>query len=1278
MLSIVCFSMPKDNKSPFSWQILGSFGLVHGTTEWLELLQMVIGESPIYDGIRIFLQTASFMLLAEFSLKAIAFQRKYPFKPGFSLILLAIVGLFTWINGVDSIQSINRYGIALPACLSSAWLLWFRIPKQATHKEKKWLHVSSITILAYGISSGLVVPPINFWPATLLNTDSFHQLTGLPIQLIRATLATILTFAIWGVAANQPDALPLFQKQKHYSKIFISGFILLLGGGWVLTEMLGELYQTDQTKELRVNLDAVVNRLNREMYAIEGGVIAMAGIIHPLLENTPLQPEHLKSINLALEQLGNTVKGVAYLMDTNGLVLAASNHDTPASFVGKNYQFRPYFQEAIAGKNGHYFAYGVTSHEPGYYASAPIYNKEQQRVLGVAVIKNTLNAIELGFKQFMNVYLLNPDGIALMSGEEEFTPQPLWPILEDTRLHLDQSKQFGPLSNKPPVFKKELKNGTRLTYMRKKYLVGRININQDGWSILMLKQEKTATVNRMLGIFIALLFSILMFTYYLLLHRETTVLFAARKMAENASQTKSYFLANMSHEIRTPINAVMGMIYLTQKTNLTSQQRHYLSRIEQASRSLLHIINDILDFSKIEAGKLIIENIPFSMDQVADQVAAITAPKTEDKALELIVSVDHDIPPLLIGDPLRLGQILLNLVSNAVKFTDTGEVYFQIQLTECGLTHAQILFRVQDTGIGMTPEQMEDLFTAFSQADASTTRRYGGTGLGLAISRHLVERMGGTMLLHSELGKGSVFSFQLTFPLAKVEQLAPPQLDHSRLSGLHILVTDDHPIARRVCRDMLTPFQCRVEEAESGEQAVVRTRQSIHTNDAFDLIIMDWRMPGMDGLEAVQRIRTELQDHAPPIILITAYGREEVMSASTLGEMPYFLMKPLTASSLVEMITQVLGGQPKPTSLIDFPTQSFFGNILLVEDNEINQEVALGILQQTGLTIEVANNGWEAIEKIQTLPFDLILMDVQMPVMDGYEATRTIRQKEKFQKLPIIAMTANAMTGDREICLAAGMNDYISKPIDPHQLYAMLTKWLPSTTLPPSIHLPTAKQPQNQNLLPELPGLNTQIGLLNMGGNVSLYLDILSRFVRTQHQTCQTMADLLQSNDWSTLERLAHTLKGITATIGATHLSQLAQQMEQGAKEKIGQEPMRLLLESTSKELDTTILRVHQALPKQLKTTTVPEEVPEENDLIVDIETLTPLFKKAENFLRNFDTDVESVIEEIGPLVKGNKMQEHLNLLKQLLNNFNYEESLNILQIWAKEIGIKLENSDES
>ena len=543
-----------------------------------------------------------------------------------------------------------------------------------------------------------------------------------------------------------------------------------------------------------------------------------------------------------------------------------------------------------------------------------------------------------------------------------------------------------------------------------------------------------------------------------MVRQRTAELTEANQRAEEATQMKSMFLANMSHEIRTPMNAVIGMAYLALKTPLSEKQRDYVNKIHNAGTSLLGVINDILDFSKIEAGRLDIEAVDFRLDDVIASVTSITAQKAQDKGLEFLAEVANSVPQNLVGDPLRLGQVIANLINNSIKFTEHGDVYLKAELLEQVGERARLRFSVKDTGIGMTPEQAARLFQPFSQADMSTTRKHGGTGLGLTICRRLVELMGGEIWLESEPGVGSTFLFTVSVGVASGP--ARSRIVPEQLRAVSALVVDDNAAARDILVHALDGFCARVDAVSSGEEAIAAVEQH-DSGRPYDVIFMDWRMPGMDGIQAARLIKEDPQlKTRPAVVLVTAFGREDVREEAERIQMDGFLLKPVTTSMLVDtLVTLFAGARQDRTVLapeVDRHADRLRGlRVLLAEDNEINQQIAVELLEGVGATVEVANDGLEAVRKLldQPMPpnYDVVLMDLQMPEMDGYQATNKIRSDPRFASFPIIAMTAHATIDERQKCLAAGMNGHVSKPIDPSSLFDTLERFVVPTAKGPAV-----------------------------------------------------------------------------------------------------------------------------------------------------------------------------------------------------------------------------------
>jgi signal transduction histidine kinase/CheY-like chemotaxis protein/methyl-accepting chemotaxis protein len=762
-------------------------------------------------------------------------------------------------------------------------------------------------------------------------------------------------------------------------------------------------------------------------------------------------------------------------------------------------------------------------------------------------------------------------------------------------------------------------------------------------------------------------------------HQAEVAMQAALQAAEEATQAKSDFLANMSHEIRTPMNAIIGLSGLALKS--TSQERvtDFLGKIKHSGEHLLRIINDILDFSKIESGKLDVESVPFELEAVINKVVDLISEKAESKNLEFICSFDRLVPKHLIGDPLRIGQILINYANNAVKFTEQGALRIDVRVKTVADDEVLMYFAVTDTGIGLTPEQIGRLFKSFEQADSSTTRQYGGTGLGLAISKSLAEGMGGEVGVESVYGQGSTFWFTALLGVASPEKvITRPGID---LHCARVLVVDDNEAAALVLSDLMTELGFVVKHVNSGPAALQAIASADGQDRAFEFVIMDWQMPGMNGLETVRVLHQMKTQSVPFVVMVTAHRRQELLKgAQTLG-IDHVLTKPVSASILVNSMMQLAGYTPRDlpavpvkqnVSAAEAALAPLAGaRILVVEDNEINQLVASELLRGAGFAVDLADNGQIGINLVHArqadgIPYDIVLMDMQMPVMDGVTASLLLREVFSAQKLPIVAMTANAMQVDKERCLLAGMNGFVTKPINPDELWRNLLNWIKPRAGLGLAPAPAAiaqapllsESPQQAQLLDALrgtQGLDVGRGLSLSNNNAGLYVTMLSKFSKSQAHAVERIEQALACADRESAERLAHTLKGLAASLGAEPLSKAVGDLEQALHTDQSAQAIAQLLEPARQQLQALMLHLHGA-PGLLT----------EPGLAIQ-ETLTPqqqaqlqtVLQILQQMLQQDDSEAQALWEAHAPGLHA--LLPQANAVEQAINGFEYEKALRLL-----------------
>jgi PAS domain S-box-containing protein len=760
---------------------------------------------------------------------------------------------------------------------------------------------------------------------------------------------------------------------------------------------------------------------------------------------------------------------------------------------------------------------------------------------------------------------------------------------------------------------------------------------------------------------------------------RTAELLAAKEVADQSAQAKTEFLANMSHEIRTPLNAIIGMSDLLMKTGNPAKQKEYLRIIRSSSVSLLELVNDILDFSKIDSGNIDFKDVQFNLQDVVDALADMFLEKNMSKDLELIIDIHTHVPDILIGDPIRLRQVLANLVSNAFKFTEKGEICIRAEVRSMAGNRVEILFCIKDTGIGINmasfKENNRDLFDAFAQADGSSTRKYGGTGLGLAICRKIVGLMGGDIWVESKPGEGSSFYFTCHFKHYIHKERSRPRLPSSMVDN-KVLIVEDNPSTLMVIKRYMESFGFRTTLAISAEEALAAFESSL-SGEPFNLILMDIRLPGIDGITAAETIKRNHPDHAPPIIMVSALGHEsDIMRARKAG-VESFLMKPIKPSLLFDTIMEIYGYASQVGSEdadMASPTQNFSDiRLLLVEDNSINQMVVLEMLRIPGIIIDVAGNGLEALELLRKTSYDAVLMDVQMPEMDGIETTKAIRGRLGLTRLPIIAMTAHAMYGDREKCIAAGMNDYIPKPVDRDRLLALLQQTLKHSAIGPSRR--RAPIPMDSEGIPmpsHLPGIDLDEGLRRFGGSLSRYMKILVSFSHGFIDFSDTIRKAIDAGNMDDALIQSHSLKGTAGNIAAIRLYRAAEALEKAVREH-DKNAMAGSFERVDGELKLVLESIHRltfsdsALSKKQTAEPTRAAQPLRPDKIL------PLLPGLMRTLKDFDpVESERRLETLKQFFHGDAGSPELDRLIQDLetqvNNYNFDEAADILNTLGKRL----------
>ncbi len=751
------------------------------------------------------------------------------------------------------------------------------------------------------------------------------------------------------------------------------------------------------------------------------------------------------------------------------------------------------------------------------------------------------------------------------------------------------------------------------------------------------------------------------------LRQQTELAEILAAKAEESSQAKSDFLANMSHEIRTPMNAIIGYSSLLGNTELTTRQQGYVKNFSHAAKNLMQIINDILDFSKIEARKMELDSVHFNLDELLDNVSRMVSINTGKKELEILFIRENSVPVNLEGDSLRLSQILMNLMNNAIKFTHQGEVELKAELANLVGKSVMLRFTVRDTGIGMTREQQEKLFQAFTQADSSTTRKYGGTGLGLTICKYLVEMMGGSITVDSEPEKGSVFSFTARFQMCEEEPCSTPARDKlTEVEGLQkIMIVDDHYVIREAIKNNLADFSYNFVEAKSGSDAVKLFARSKEEGSDIDLIIMDYKMPKMNGIEAWEKIKPlNLPTEKTKAILLTGYNDINVHKEAKEAGFGQVLLKPISRSTLYNAIVSTISGTTRESFNGTDPAVELHSmhsiRVLLVEDNEVNQDVAKNILENWGITVAIANDGYEAVETLKKQEFDLVLMDLQMPRCDGYKATRLIREELKLETLPIIALSADALSEAKDKAVQAGVNDFLTKPFNTNDLHRVITQWVNMESRE-ELSAPEKDTGLDLSAFDEYTHINVREGLARMMGNRSAYAGVLEKFSTNSTKTLDQLLHSLEENESKQIILLAHTLAGSSANIGALSLSENAKNIEITFKNDSALSASREMAAKVEAELNTVLHEADKII------SLLHSQDGKESSEEFNADRFRNQAEQLKEMLEKYDTQARLLSSEMLENTSDQTMRNSIQEMNEVISRYEFDIALKMLEDLVKE-----------